>query len=717
MSQPTDERPALRPRLQAAVRTLELLAKASGSTANPVELADRLAEAAPPGDASIGSAEWIDWLARAARDLGLRTKLATARPSAVLEIVRSGVPLATSCPQGKRWMVLEGGKGDQVVAREITNDEAGVPDDSERAVDPATVDEMLREGDEDARIWIVTDPATPHESAVSDAASGKALTPVRRVRALLAPERGEIWAVVVFAVTIGVLSIATPVAVQAIVNSIALGGLLQLLVVVAILLAFALGFVAFMTAVQTWIVELIQRRLFLRTMADVAARLPRVSTEALASGHGPELVNRFFDVVTVQKAASKLLIEALGTVLTIGAGLAVLAFYHPLLLAFDVVLIFATGLIVLAPLRRGQATAIQESTAKYAVVGWLEEIARNPNTFRAAGSEQWIYQRSDALGRTWLESRRRHFRTLFGQMIGGLALQVVASAALLTLGSLLVMQNSLTLGQLVAAELIVTTVVAGVAKLGRHLETWYDLTSGAFKLGKLLDVPLHEMQGEHPPRSVVPGARLDFVGLGWNGPRGRGGASGVNATVEPGTSLGVLASSGSRASLAALLGRLRDPGEGSLRLDGRAYRDLARDAIQREVAVVDDAEVVRGTVRENVRLFRPHVSRDDVRRAIQLVGLERAVSELEGGLEAELHPATEVLSPDELVRLSVARALAGKPRLLVLGAALDRLPPLARTEMLAASALDDGSGPTVVLLTEDEAFASRCDSVLRLDAG
>jgi len=539
--------------------------------------------------------------------------------------------------------------------------------------------------------------------------------PIALVQTLLAPERGDLAVVGLFAIGVGVLNLATPIAVQAIVNSIALGGLLQPLLVVAVFLAAALSFAAALTMAQTWFVELVQRRLFVRTLANVAARLIRVQAGAYAEGHGPEFVNRFFDVVTVQKALSKLVLDGLVVLLGVVVGLAVLAFYHPLLLAFDVVLLIIIVVIVFGPRRGGEKTSIKESSAKYAVVAWLEDLARNPHAFKAHGAEHWVAQRTDALAGQWLAARQKHFSILFGQIGSALALQVVASTALLGLGGLLVIGGSLTLGQLVAAELIVTSVVTSVAKLGRYIEHWYDLTAAAHKLDQLLDLPLEPTGGEVPKDTAGRGARLELDGVAWCDGRGRPVFEVCTAEIGAGERLAVMGPSGSgKSALLELLWRMHDPHEGAIRLDGRDLRDLDLSVLRKDVALVSAVEVVHGTLRENVTLARPNISGDDVRRAIRAVGLESAVAELPDGLETELHPSTRALSKGELERLMLARALAGAPRLLVVDGMFDRLPGPLREELLEATLLSPAREWTLVLVTQDEALAARCERTLRL---
>ncbi|MEM8710295.1 MAG: ABC transporter ATP-binding protein [Planctomycetota bacterium] len=700
------------------IRVLTRLFEAVGQRCDPAKLAQKCAEAGVEAGQSVD--ERLDFLAHVGHDLGLRTHTASATVADALKVVRAGQPLVATDEAGTRWLVLVPGRGGRVdlYAFAASGEASAAPE----VVSKARAAQIIRElgVEEDTEVhWLVADPATPNEAAASIAESGKTLTNFQRLLRLMAPERSDALVVFIFAVTIGIFSLATPIAVQSIVNSVALGGTLQPLIAVITFLAFALIFVAVLTAIQTWVVELIQRRLFVRAVTDLAARLPRIQADQYEAGYSPERINRFFDVLTIQKAVSKLMIDALGVVLSIVVGLTVLAFYHPFLLAFDVVLLVVIGALVFLPLRRGERTALKESTAKYEVAAWLEEIARNPLTFKTSGSATWIYERADALSRNWVTTRRAHFRTLFTQIGFALALLVIARTALLGIGGFLVIQGSLTLGQLVAAELIVSTVVVSVAKMGKHLETWYDLMAGVAKVGYLLDLPIETSHGEfhqHASRDADgkrPGGHLALLDVSYRAANAPTEIPHADFQVEPGERVLVRGLDGaSRLAMVDLIWRLRQPTKGVIRLDGRDLRDLAPDFLRREIAVVSQIEVVHGTVRDNVRLRRPFVQNDNIREALACVGLREVFAEFDGGLDAVMHPDARLLSDDDLRRLMIARALVGDPSVLVIDSCGSGAGQKFRHAINEVLARDDGR--TIIVLTNDTLDFDGCDRVIEL---
>ena len=326
-------------------------------------------------------------------------------------------------------------------------------------------------------------------------------SPLKRFLSILRPEWNDIWIVLVFAFFAGVLGLATPIAVEALVNTVAFGRLLQPVVVLALLLFGFLAFGGAMRALQTIVVEIIQRRLFARVAADLAFRLPRVRQDTLDDRDGPELVNRFFDVVTIQKVTAYLLLDGSAIVLTTLVGMVVLAFYHPWLLGFDLVLLatVVSGVLLLG--RGAVRTGIDESKYKYQLAAWLEDVIRCHRTFKLDGSVTFATDRTNYLTSRYLSARRDHFRVLLRQIVLLLGLQAVAGTILLGFGGWLVIQGQLTLGQLVAAELIVAIILGALAKLGKHLEGYYDVMAAVDKLGYLFRLPLERSNGllQMPP--------------------------------------------------------------------------------------------------------------------------------------------------------------------------------------------------------------------------
>lgn len=566
--------------------------------------------------------------------------------------------------------------------------------------------------------WVAVDPAGLFGPAGSASAPSRVVSPLARLRSVLVQERYDVAVVLVYATGVGLLTLATPITVQALVNTVAFGTILQPVVILALLLLAGLSFGAVLSAMQAWVVEIIQRRLFLRVIGDLAHRLPRVDLRAFDRAYGPEVLNRVFDVFSVQKAAASLLLGGVEIVLTAVVGLLVLAFYHPLLLAFDVVLVTLVVVIVVVLGRGATATAIAESKSKYAAVAWLEEIARHPIAFRLAGGPALARERTEHCAIEYLEARRAHYRVVFRQLASALALQALASAGVLGIGGWLVIERQLTLGQLVAAELIVTAVVASLAKVGKHLETYYDLLAALDKVGEVMDLPLEQPGfGSPMPASAPDGAALRVRNLSFGFEDDVPLFTGVALDVRPGERVALRGEGGGgRSALVDVLAGLREPQCGSVEVDGVDMRDVNVRDLHARAAIVRGPEIVSGTLFDNVAFGRSEVSAAAVREALRAVDLLDDVGSWSDGLHSRLSANGTPLSRGQALRVTIARAIVGRPSLLVIDRALDALNPSTRARVLE-TLLDRRASWTLIVCTDDERIAARCDRVLTLRDG
>jgi len=662
-----------------------------------------------------GETPWADRLIRACAELGLHADRLRGTVADASRAVGPDHPVVALDAEGG-WILITDRRGRKVQVERWNDAEPSWVNRGELAV-------MLDPHQLGAVDWVAIDPpglfySSDDPAPSVDAGDPPAPSPWHRLRLLMRQERHDILVTVIYAIGVGVLTLATPIAVQALVNTVAFGTLLQPLLVLTILLLLGLAFAGVLRALQAWVVEILQRRLFLRLVNDLSHRLPRVELSAFDRAHGPELVNRFFDLFTIQKAASSLLIDGLQIVLTAAVGMIVLAFYHPLLLAFDVALLLVVAAILFGLGRGATGSAVKESKAKYEVASWLEEVARHPEAFKLAGGPTLARQRADELAQTYLNSREKHFRVVFRQLGGALALQAIASAGILGIGGWLVIERQLTLGQLVAAELIVTVVVASFAKVGKHLETCYDLLAALDKVGQLIDLPLEPA----PPTTRLPdsapaGARIAIENVSFGFERNAPLFENVSVSLAPGDRAVLTGVSGSgRSALVDVMLGLRRPLSGRVEIDGLELADLDRHELRERTALVRGGELVVGSVADNVAFGRRSVDAAGIRDALRAVDLLDEIARLPEGLATRIMPDGSPLSRGQAARLVLARAIAGRPALLVIDGALDGLDPDTRATVLDTVFSPDASW-TVLVISDDGDVRSRCARTLTLNNG
>ncbi len=527
-------------------------------------------------------------------------------------------------------------------------------------------------------------------------------------------ERRDLWMVVIYAMLIGLLSLAAPVGTQAVVNTIAFGTLLQPIVILTSLVFVGLLLSGILRAIQTYVIEILQQRLFVRNAVQIAQKFSVSSFDAFRHTYGPEKANQFFDIVTLQKTLSSLLLEGVSIALQTGIGMLVLATYHPILLVFDLALICFLVIIIYFLGKGALETSLLESSAKYRVGAWIQELARHPTVFRSAQGIRFASLKIQSLLLEYLQHRKSHFKIVFRQILGSLWLQAVTSAMLLGIGGSLVIKRQLTLGQLVAAELILSTVVSGIAKFGKHLEDYYDLRASLEKVYELIDIKEQPDQGESIVRESV-GLKVLFKHLGFSASLGP--SSGVTLEIPAGGRVAILGKTQAELStLAELLFGIASPAFGSVILDGIPIQEWNLVSLRSHVSWLKGNEIFAGTVAENVHLGNPEVSTDEIRQAIIKANLSQSIESLKEGMFTTLLPHGAPLSFLDSRKLMIARMLVHRPKLLVIQGAF--LSPFeAGSSAWQHVLFDPAHGWTLLLLTTDPQLCRFCDQVYELEQG
>ena len=654
--------------------------------------------------------QWSHWFLDAGQSLGLTINALSTPIETSIDLADCGMTLLTwHDPSGRFLVIARGDRG------EVVDFWSDSPDAKTRS-SLARLTELIIEGEREKPIdWIAVQ--STHFKYDSDSHPTHP-TPVVRLWRMLRPEMNDIWVLLVLALVIGILATAVPLAGQQLVRTVTFGTLYQPIVVLTLLLLLFLGFRGALQALNVFVVELIQQRLFARTVAELSLRLLKSDYMALRQANGPELVNRFLDIATVQKVVAGLLVDGLALLLTTVIGMTLLAFYHPFLLGYDILLLAMLLLIVLLLGRGGTQTAIRESFEKYRVAAWLEEFARCPLAFRLAGGADFAFARADRLTSEYLIARRIHFRVLLRQILSLFAIQALASTTLLGLGGYLVMNEQLSLGQLVAAELIVTMIVGSFAKLSKHIEGYFDLMAAMNKLGHIADLP-SERGGRSmsllPNTPLVEIRQKRFVAWSDEAKRDSPHLGKVTSLcLETSQHVAVFGESGTGKSyLSDMLYGLHSSAEGLAMLGGNPVRELSPTVLRRHIALIRDVEILAATIEENVHLGRTEVDASVIREALSIAGLDNELAALPDGVLTELTCDGLPLSDSQRVRLMIARAVAGGPKLLVIDGLLDRLPD-DLLDPLLTNLQARHSPSTLLIFTGRQDLAQRVPRVLKL---
>ena len=548
----------------------------------------------------------------------------------------------------------------------------------------------------------------------------KHFPPHKRLFSLLRPEKHDIGILIFFSVLSGVLYLATPLAVDAVVQNIAFGGQQQ--VYIQTLLIFSLAMLAFLvllsliSAAQHYVAELIQQRIFVRLSADVAFRLPRLRLEAYENSRTHEFVNRFLDVTTLQKSSASILLDGVNVILSTLIGLMVLAFYHPFLLAFDILLVLILALILFPMGRSGVKTSVKESYAKHAVAGWFEQMVYFPILFKTPDGKKLSISRTDELVNDYLTQRKAHYAILIRQILGLLGLQALASASLLTIGGMLVLEGELTLGQLVASELIVSAIVAALVSLGKHIEIWYDALAATDKLGSLVDLPIEAENGQVPDLpDPHDGTRLEVRNLSFSFVPDKPVLSQVHLRVDRGETVGITGAMGSgTGTFLQLIYGLRKPTEGQILVNNLDLRYWDLHELRDQVFLLRQVELFEGTISENISMGSDKISSQTIQKVIENLGLIRILSDFPDGIETVIDIGGRPLSDTQRIRVCLARALVRRPSIILIDKMLDGLHP-SDSKAIIESLTSPTLGSAVIIATRDPEILGCCSKVLNLE--
>ena len=541
-------------------------------------------------------------------------------------------------------------------------------------------------------------------------------SPVERALGLIKLERRDIWVVVIYSLIIGLFTLATPLAVNSIVSTISAGIFTLPIVVLSGIIFGGLLVAGLLSVIQRYAIEVIQQRIFVRTAFEVSHKLVHAKIESLRQEYAPELLNRFFDIVTVQKGLSKLLLDGLSAALVGIAGLSLLIVISPSLLSLGLltVVISIIGVYLLG--RGGLRTSIGKSKKKYEVAALLEDIGRCLVSFKLSAAPSYMYKRLDALLVQYLLYRKSHFAVLIRQLSGFTIVRAVVNTGVLAVGGLLVIDRQISLGQLVATEIVIVMLVSSLDKLFSQLEVVYDLLTALDKVGHITDLPQEKSDGTIlPDRPKGMSVTCRNISYSYNQ---LSLLNHLDLTVNAGERVCLVGKSGTgKSTIAQLLIGISTPKIGTILLDEFDSRSLELASMRRYIGLaLPDDEIFDGTIYDNIALGRSWVTPQSVMEAIRLVRLDESFFRLPEGIYTNLISHGKNLSTGQIRRIMICRAIVHKPRLLILDESFGGIEENRKMDILHE--LYDPKHPwTILSITHDPEVVANSGRIAVLDNG
>ncbi|MCB0637917.1 MAG: ATP-binding cassette domain-containing protein, partial [Lewinella sp.] len=518
----------------------------------------------------------------------------------------------------------------------------------------------------------------------------------------------------------GILTLSLPLGVQAVIGLVQGGEVSSSLVILIAVVTLGTLFTGVLKVMQLTVVETLQRRIFARSAFEFAIRLPRLRLDALENNYPPELTNRFFDTLTIQKSLPKILTDFTTAILQIFFGLLLISFYHPFFVFFGLTILLILGLVLRWTGPKGLASSLEESKYKYKVAHWLQEVARAMPTFKLSSGSNLSVRKANKLVDGYLNARGRHFKVLLSQYGVIVAFKTVVTAVLLALGGILVIRNQISIGQFVAAEIVVLLILNSVEKVILTLESVYDMLTALEKIGYVTDLPLE------PDGSIVfeqvdtgLGMSVEVKDLSFQFQDSeRPTLDGVSFSVRPGEKICIAGYNGAgKSTLIQVIAGLMLNYRGHIAYNGVPARNFELTSLRRFIGDHGAQEdIFPGTVIENVCLGHEGIDFQRVVWAMDQVGLTDYVKSLPLGYETELIPGGRNLPQSVQSKLILARGIVSEPRLLAVEEFLHQLQPADRERM--ADLLTTPTQPwTLLAVSNDPMLAARCERIILMDQG
>lgn len=496
-------------------------------------------------------------------------------------------------------------------------------------------------------------------------------SPITRLINFLKLEKQDLKILPVLIFGYGLISIATPVSVQALVNIVTMGSVLQPLFIVSLILFLLLLLSGALYIFESYIVELIQRRIFIRTALQASENSRNINIALHERENPVELFNRFFDVSILQKSAATLLTVGLTSLLQIIIGSLILLFYSSFFSLFIFVVLALLIFVIRSLGRHATETAIKESKLKFEMASWLQTVAKHIVIFKFYKGEQRVNKSTYSILETYLSSRSIHFRILQWQNISAALIYAAGGTGLLALGGSLVIKGEINLGQFVAAELIIFGVLTGIVRLVSYLEYFYDLLAAFDKVGIIEDLP-KEKNGTQIIKKIdftsFKATNLEFKYNDFVKPLNK-----IDFELSTGKSLAVLGSSGTgKTTLIKIIAKLIIPDAGNIKVGELDLRQLENNAYRNMIGIAANVEIIPGSIYENISLER-EVSAQEVNNIIDALGITKEFSRFPEGTNTIINQSGSPLSGNQLKRLMIARAVVGDPNLILIDSLLDDL--------------------------------------------
>jgi ATP-binding cassette subfamily B protein len=529
---------------------------------------------------------------------------------------------------------------------------------------------------------------------------------------LLNLEKRDVFSIYFYAIVSGIIYLTLPLGIQSIINNLfgnTFNTSIFLMIVFVLFGVFANGY---LNIIQLKLTERIQRRIFARFSMEFAYKLPRLELDTISNIYLPELMNRFFDIGTLQKTLSKILITIPSAIIQMFFGLILISIYHPFFIIFSFIVLIVLVLIILATSNAALKNSIKESDEKYKVAFWLEEIARILKSLKLSSSSDFPLKKTDDLVCSYLDAREKHFSVILIQSWAFLGFKFIITFLLLSLGVFLVINQDISIGQFVASEIIILMILNSVEKIVLNLENVYDMLTAIEKITKIFDYKEEDIIGSINTIQKIDSIEVKDLTFSYNEDDNTI-LENLSFRLEVPKKLCVMGTQGSgKSTLLSLLIGIYNTNKKDILVNDMPMSVYNIEEYRKKLGVYfDNQDVFEGTLLENITLNR-EADPNLVIKLIKEIGLLDYFQTLTDGFRHKLVPFGKKLPTSVIKKILLCRAMFNQPDVVLLEDYWYNLEPNEQTKQL--DYLFSQHNTSIIATTNDLEFAKRADNILFL---
>jgi ABC-type bacteriocin/lantibiotic exporter with double-glycine peptidase domain len=537
---------------------------------------------------------------------------------------------------------------------------------------------------------------------------------IGKLLALLHHERDEINSIYFYAILSGLIQLSVPLGIQSIIGFVMGAQMVTSIYVLIFFVVIGVFLVGMCQINQMKIIEKIQQRIYTRYAFRFSEVIPQFDILKSDSVYLPEHVNKFFDVLNVQKGISKILLDIPLASIQIILGIVLLALYHPIFIFFGFMFLAILILILKYTSNKGIHTSMIESKYKYETVSWLQDMARIIKSFKFSQGSGLNLYKTDKNVMGYLKARTEHFGVLLVQYRTLVAFKVIISFAMLGIGTYLLVNQSLNIGEFIAAEIVILMLISATEKLIGNLENIYDVVTGLEKLHSVLETPI-EKNGSIELKEDTEGIKIDLVNFGMKYHAQDSLFEEANFSISKNKLIGIVGKEGTgKTSLLKILSAGYSQYHGTILMNQIPLVNYNLESFRKKVGIyIYPMEIFKGTLFENVSLNRTGIEEQDILKLIKEIGFDEFMIQFSDGFDTRIDASGKKLATNITKKILLLRALINQPKLILLDEPLAGLSEYAK-EKLWTYLKKVKSHTTIIISTNDKSTLKNCDELINI---